>query len=150
MSAPPGKRNVFDHKRVTNHTNIVIIASIGASGCPFLFSQFTNFVCTFTVPFSKMRPSQSSVQLSGEWHHMRRSPCMIDDSNPFSSGTAICAPNIIEPGSGESNPARARATCSCFSSLNKWKKEDACIANTRPRSGLSEVRLHKSRAGPDA
>ena len=60
-----------DHKRVTDQTNKVVVAFCGASGCKFLLSLCTNFVCTFTTPFSKMRPSQSSVQLSGEWHHMR-------------------------------------------------------------------------------
>ena len=71
----------------------------------------------------------------------------MDGMKPLSA-LPTCRPNITEPGSGESSPARARATCSCLASLKRWKKEDACIANTRPCSGFSEVRLPKSRAGP--
>ena len=65
---------------------------------------------------------------------------------PF-SWLPTCRQNITEPGSGESSPARAWARCSCFSSPKKWKREDACIAVTRPCNGLSEVRLRRSGTG---
>ena len=65
---------------------------------------------------------------------------------PF-SWLPTCRPNITEPDSGESSPARARARCSCFSSLKIWKREDTCIADTRPCNGLSDVRLRRSGTG---
>lgn len=140
--------SVVDYKRVTDHTSTVKVVFCGASSSKYFFPMYTNFVCTFTTPFSKTRPSQSWVQLSGEWHHIGGALRTTDGSKPF-SGRPTCIPNITEPGSGESSPARARATCSCFSSPNKWKKEEACIANTRPCNGLSEVRLRKSGAGTE-
>jgi hypothetical protein len=145
---PTGKgerwMTVVPHKRVTDHTNTVKIALCWPSGSSLPIC--TNFAFTSTTPFSKTMPSQSWAQLSGQWQNIGRS-MPGDVIKPF-SGLPTCKPNITEPGSGESSPARARATYSCLSSLKRWKKDDACIANTRPCNGLSEVRLHRSRAEP--
>lgn len=96
-----------------------------------------------------------SFQLSGEWQNIlfitfsaESSPDLRAGSsrNPF-SGNPPCWPKITDPVSGDNSEAMRRATSSCFSSLKRWKKAPANIADTLPRRGFKERRPPKNRAG---
>lgn len=102
-------------------------------------------VSTSTLSCLKTGPTQSSLQLSGEWQNIL--PPLELCLRPF-TGLPICDPNMTDPGSGDNRPANARASWSCLVSLNKWKNEDAWITERCPRSGLSDVK--ELRAGMGA
>lgn len=92
------------------------------------------------APASAKTPSHISRQLSGEWQFMRVPSA--GHHSPFSARPP-CTPRSIEPGRGESSPARRRATCSCCSNLNRWKNAPVKIAERCPCSSL-RVRTDES------
>jgi hypothetical protein len=97
---------------------------------------------TFTVPFSNTWFFHKSIQLSGEWQNISEPP-RSGKPNPFWR-EPMWGPKIVDQGRGSKRPARRRASWNCFSSLKRWKKEEACVNETCPRSGLSEARDWKS------
>lgn len=94
-----------------------------------------------TCPSWKISFSHNSTQDSGLWQNIYLS-LTTDGRNPFSREPP-CAPNMTDPGSADSNDATFLATCVCCSSLNKWKKKDVCIAETRPSKGVRLFRLER-------
>ena len=74
---------------------------------------------TFTVPLGNTSPSHSSDQDRELWQNKRRGVGLNGFSNSPLSGSPSCIPKIIEPGLGESRPARARARRTCASFGNR-------------------------------
>ena len=132
-------------RALSNYTLVTLHdVQISLSSIPLPIPQSTSFTLTstLTVPFSNRIPSHNSFHDPGEWQNasLPRKFSLIP-----STGIVICDPNIIEPGSGESREATWRAICSCFASSNKWKNAPMKMAETRPCSGVREVRDLSSR-----
>ena len=130
---------------VTDQINIY--SSWGSS--PSFLSIDFKIAFTFTSPFPYTIPSHNSIQLSGEWQDICRPLCVgrISSTGRISligrislTGSAIWLPKIREPGWGESRPAKTLASSDCPSKSKRWKKEDACMADTRPCSGFKLVK----------
>jgi hypothetical protein len=127
---------VFYHL-VTDQTNKKRSTTLSGS----VRSGLVNNTSTFTFPGSKIWPSQRLCQLSGEWQKLTLPIEFI--LVPF-TGRPPCDPNMTDPGSGDNKAANARAILNCFSSLNRWKNDDAWMAETYPRSGLSDDNVFKA------
>lgn len=125
---------------VTDQTSIQNLAS-GICSRSSLGTS-TRIAHTLTSPFLNTSFSHNSLQLSEEWHHIRRPvglTFVASARQPF-SGSPPWAPKMTEPGSGERREARRCASISCFSSLKRWKNEAAKMAERRPWSGVRLVR----------
>ena len=66
---------------------------------------------------------------------------------PRFSGLDPCCPKTTEPFSSVRMVARRLANSSCFSSLKRWKKEEAWIADIRCWRGVSDVSELKAGVG---
>lgn len=128
------------YRRVTDQTNQCWIMSGGPVG-PGPYS--INLASTFTLPFSKIWPSHRPFQDSGEWQNV--CPPLVFTTSVLKPFTDLPPwdPKIMDPDSGDSKVASCFANNSCFSSLNKWKKDEAWMAETWPCSGVRDLRLPK-------
>lgn len=78
---------------------------------------------------------------------MSVAPTDVDSVRQPFSGRPPWAPKMMEPGSGERREARRCARLSCFSSLKRWKKDAANMAERRPWRGVRVLREERGGRG---
>ena len=127
---------------ITDHFKIQTFPSSEWSSKLFL-AALTSSVSTFTLS-SPLKTSSTHicVQVSGEWQNIA-APWYFASTPPPLSGIPTCWPNITDPFSGERREETIFASCSWRSSGKRWKKDDTCMADILPWTGISDDRVFK-------